>query len=181
MRLRWGVGLVGGVAAALLGPGAAQATFQPELYYKPPLIRVLDHVGHNSQELVVIGREGASFTFVNNGFSPFAVDPESEPGCVASTVSTCPIAGIERIVVFLGPMDDSLDINLGASARKVKQIGKGGPDTDELNGTRGKQRLLGGEGDDTLRGGAGKDVLIGGPGEDTCRGGPGRDVIESCE
>jgi Ca2+-binding RTX toxin-like protein len=134
-----------------------------------------------SQELVVIRRDGPNFTFVNNGFSPFMVDPESDPGCVASAVSTCPVAGVRRMVVLLGPMDDSLDINLGRSSRKVKQIGKGGPDTDKLNGRRGKQKLLGGEGDDTLRGGAGKDVLIGGPGTDLCIGGGGNDVVKSCE
>ena len=119
----------------------AHATFQPELYYKPPLIRVLDHEGHMSQELVVIRRGGANFTFVNNGFSPFLINPESDPGCVGGDPATCPVAGVERMVVLLGPMNDSLDIDLGRSARRVKQIGKGGEDSDVLTGRRGPQRL----------------------------------------
>lgn len=171
------------IAAALTLSGAAiaEATFQPTIYYKPPLIRVLDHSDHLSQEFIVIRRAGAKFTFENEALSPFAMEPGSDPGCEFAAVATCPIKGVERMVVLLGPMNDSLDISLGRSARKVRQAGYGGEDMDELTGGRGRQKLAGGDDADTLRGGPGRDLLIGGPGTDTCRGGPGRDVIRSCE
>jgi Ca2+-binding RTX toxin-like protein len=181
MWLRRGVVLIAGVAMALFATSAARATFQPELYYKPPLIRVFDNVQHLSVEDVLIRRSGNLFGFENLSGSPFLIDPASDPGCVGSSVSTCPVAGVERMKVFLGPMDDSLDINLGRSADRVQQSAAGGPDADEMTGARGRQRFAGGPGNDTLRGGTGKDVLIGGTGDDTCRGGPGKDIVKSCE
>src|SRR5215207_4429859 len=114
-RRLWLFGLSG--IAVLAGADAARATFQPALFYDPPLIRVLDYFSHNSEEHVVIRRDGADFTFENLApGSPFTQAAGSDKGCTFSAVSRCPVAGIERMVAFLGPMDDSLDIGLGRSA-----------------------------------------------------------------
>jgi hypothetical protein len=176
-------GHVAGIALAvsLAAAGTALATFQPNLLYKPPVIEMRDIDSHNSVEDVTVRRVGSDFTF-HNEVSPVMLDPASDPGCeTQAKVVACPRAGIEKIVVKLGNMDDAGDIDLGKSADKVKQILKGQDGEDGLTGAAGVQKLVGGNQNDALIGGPGPDILIGGSGEDICDGGPGHDEFIGCE
>jgi hypothetical protein len=172
-----GIGLT-----ALIAAPHALATFQPELLYQPPLLKLRDYKTHVSFESVVAERVGPDIGITSEP-SPVALDPKSDPGCEGILGGfKCPVAGVDRLVINLGGNDDSALIDLGAHASKVpSQIVRGGPDEDTLTGKAGTQRFVGGSEDDILRGGPGRDVLIGGPGDDTCRGGQGRDVLKSCE
>jgi RTX calcium-binding nonapeptide repeat (4 copies) len=161
--------------------GVASATFQPTVLYQPPLLRALDFQLHDSVENTLVEPNGRFALAVLNGPTPPAVDPESDPGCGLITGGvTCPVAGLERVVVSLGAMNDTGRIDLGRHARRLKQRIIGGAGEDGLTGGRGTQRLLGGPDNDILQGGPGRDVLVGGPGDDACNGGPGRDVVRSC-
>ena len=95
--------------------------------------------------------------------------------------SRAPSTASREIVLVLGNLNDSAEIDLGDSSDDVRQIVKGQDDNDKLNGAEGVQKLLGGDGKDKLRGGPGHDILIGGPGKDDCNGGPGKDELKSCE
>jgi len=165
---------------AVVGVGVAWATFTPTVLYKPPVIKALDHSSHSSVENVEVRRVDSNFTF-NSSPAPFVIDPGSDPGCDNDAVVSCPKAGVKKIVVLLGALNDSADIRLGASADKVKQIVKGQDGEDELVGGKGIQKLSGGDQNDTLIGGPGPDILIGGQGEDICDGGSGHDEFISCE
>jgi len=181
MRARLVTGLT--IAATLsIGVGVALATFQPTVLYKPPALKLKDHISHTSIEDIKVRRAGSDFTVVADGTSPPTMNPASDPGCefIPSGVS-CPREAINKVTLLLGPENDVGDIDLGASADKVTQILKGEGDNDDLFGGDGSQKLVGGEGDDELEGGPGKDVLIGGPGLDICDGGPGKDTIKDCE
>ena len=167
-------------SVALVVP-AALATFNGSVLYDPPKIKVKDFMVHSSAEEVTVRRAGSDFMLVAQPL-PLAMDPNSDPGCAGITDGvSCPRAGIERILLFLGTRADSADIHLGASADDVVQVVKGEKGKDDLKGGSGRQKLAGGPGADTLRGGPGADLLIGGPGDDSCRGGRGQDVIRSCE
>ncbi len=168
-KLIFGVSL----AALLASAGVALATFQGSVLYKPPLLKFTDFSSHNSQEDVIVRREGSDLT-ITSFPAPPNIDPASDPGCesISGGVS-CPRQGVEKLLVLLGGAVDSADIDLGASADKVKQVIKGQADGDVLNGGDGTQKLKGGKGSDELMGGPGKDILIGGPGQDSCQRRPG--------
>ena len=164
-----------------VGVGVALATFQPNIFYDPPVIKVTDIASHNSVENMTIRRDGPDFTF-HNEISPPMVDPASDPGCESKGGAVaCPRAGVEKITVRLGNMNDAADIRLGKSSESVRQVVSGEDGEDDLEGWKGKQKLRGGEGNDTLAGNDGPDVLDGGPGEDICAGGDGEDVLIDCE
>ena len=175
MRIRLAVGITSVIV--LTTAAAAWATFQPSLVYDPPKIVARDHPEHDSAENVTVRREGSAFTFASTP-TPFQT---SSPECENTSVISCPRGGIERIVVFLGTLDDQADIDLNASAEEVTQVLKGQDGEDTLVGHEGIQRLAGGADDDILRGGPGPDILKGGNGTDTCDGGPGHDELLSCE
>ncbi|MDX6585655.1 MAG: hypothetical protein QOI31_128 [Solirubrobacterales bacterium] len=171
------------VTAVLLltGAGFAFATFQPAILYKPPVITANDIATHNSVENMTIRRDGPDFVFTNE-ISPPAIDPASDPGCEAKAGKVfCPRAGVKKIIINLGDMDDAADIRLRRSSRSVKQILNGEAGEDDLEGWKGKQKLKGGEGDDTLAGNDGADILNGGPGTDICAGGSGDNLFIDCE
>ena len=99
---------------------------------------------------------------------------------------TCAVDFITRLVIDLGPGDDTI------AAAPTLPIGMhaeihGGPGRDTLRGADGSNDLLfgdegddvldGGFGDDTLDGGAGDDVLTANLGADVYRGGPGIDQL----
>jgi len=94
--------LILGSGLSLALAGAALATFQPTLLYKPPVIKATDIDTHNSVEDVTIRRDGALFTF-DNEVSPFVLDPASDPGCEGKggTIG-CPREGVKKIIVKLG-------------------------------------------------------------------------------
>jgi RTX calcium-binding nonapeptide repeat (4 copies) len=169
------------VALPLVGVGIALATFQPTILYKPPVIKAMDIASHNSVENMTIRRDGPDFTFENE-VSPPMIDPASDPGCESKAGKVaCARAGVEKIVVKLGDMNDAADIRLRRSSWSVKQKIDGQAGEDDLEGWKGKQKLRGGEGNDTLAGNKGADVLIGGDGTDICAGGQGEDLILECE
>ena len=166
-------------SGALAWAAVAWATFHPEVLYKPPVIKALDYVSHMSVEDVTVTRVGPGFLFAT-GDAGFMIAPESDPGCELADDVLCPREGVKKIIVLLGAMNDSAEIDLGHSADKVKQVLKGGDDNDDLTGGPGPQKLLGGEGNDELFGGAGPDVLDGGPGTDVCIGNS-KDTFKNCE
>jgi hypothetical protein len=168
------------LAALLASAGVALATFQGTVLYDPPLLKFTDFSGHMSEENVIVRRAGADFTMTASP-SPPTIDGDSDPGCeFTSGGVSCPRAGVERIVILLGGIADSVDIDLGASATAVDQIAKGQDGADDLVGGAGTQTLLGGPGEDTLRGGPGADFLRGGPGTDVCFAQP-IDTVIGCE
>ena len=99
---------------------------------------------------------------------------------------TCAVDFITRLVINLGPGDDTI------AAAPTLPIGmhaeiNGGPGRDTLRGADGSNDVLNGEeGDDVLDGGFGDDTINGGPGDDAItanlgadvyRGGPGIDSL----
>jgi hypothetical protein len=99
---------------------------------------------------------------------------------------TCAVDFITRLVINLGPGDDTI------AAAPTLPIGmhaeiNGGPGRDTLRGADGSNDVLNGEeGDDVLDGGFGDDTVNGGPGDDAItanlgadvyRGGPGIDAL----
>jgi len=161
--VRFVTGSLGVLAATLVVAPVALATNLTGVLYKPPKIMLVDQFVSGSIENVTVTKAGSEFSFAQS----FGIvqDPASEPGCTDdfSTDYRCPVAGIKRIVLKLGTLDDAASIDLGSKATKVEQI------------------LKGGEGGDTLTGGPGPQLIDGGPGIDTCVGGPGRDTIRHCE
>ena len=174
--------LIGAVTGALaLGvAGLAWATTTGEVHYKPPLLQIVDHQLHGTQEDVEVVRSGSEFV-ITNPSSGLILSSDSDPGCTGSFAEYhCPRAGVEVLRIKTNDLDDRAQVDLKASAGKVKQFLLLGDGEDQGIGKTGKQKIVGGEGNDTLKGGAGPDILIGGPGDDTCKGGPGKDVIKSC-
>jgi hypothetical protein len=108
-------------------------------------------------------------------------------GCTGSATNvTCAVDFITRLVIVLGPGDDTI------AAAPTLPIGmhaeiSGGPGRDTLRGADGSNDVLrGDEGDDVLDGGFGDDTIDGGPGDDAItanlgadvfRGGPGIDAL----
>jgi len=159
----------------------ASGTLLGSVRYTPPKITLVDLPQTGSQEDVVVSKQGAEYSFAQPaGLGPHA---DSEPGCSKNTTNDfrCPVAGIKKIVLNLGELDDGAAIDLGSKARKVEQILRGGNGTDTLTGGPGSQTSYGGAGSDSIAGGAGRDFIDGGGGTDTCDGGPGRDRIRRCE
>jgi Ca2+-binding RTX toxin-like protein len=174
------VALALAAATSLAFAAVAFATVTPVLTYKPPSIKVKDHQLHMSSESFTIGREGNEFFF--QSASGLSIDPASDQGCFNDMGATfCEKKGVKKISVLTNDMNDTVEIDLGESADKVKQTIKGQDDNDDLIGGGGRQKLVGGEGDDELEGGPGRDILLGGPGLDICDGGPGKDTIKDCE
>jgi RTX calcium-binding nonapeptide repeat (4 copies) len=179
-RPTWTV-LAAACVAGLAIAATAFATAQPVLLYDPPRMTFRDLPDIDSTESVQVAKQAQDFTITSQP-SGMTVDPDSQDGCdpIAGGYA-CPVAGVERIVVKLGELVDSGQINLGSRARTVRQTLRGGEGGDDLNGGPGKQRLMGGEGGDEISGGRGDDFIDGGSGSDTCKGGPGEDVVRHCE
>jgi hypothetical protein len=108
-------------------------------------------------------------------------------GCTGNgTNVTCAVDFITRLVIDLGPGDDTIaaapTLPIGMHAEIL-----GGSGRDTLRGADGSNDLLlggdgddvldGGFGDDTLDGGAGDDVLTANLGADVYRGGSGLDQL----
>lgn len=172
--------LLAAIALLALAPQAL-ATFIASVRYTPPRITLIDLPEAGSQEDVVVSKEGHEYSFAQpSGLAPH---PGSEPGCSKNTTNDfrCPVAGIKKIVLKLGQMNDGAAIDLGSRAKTVGQVLRGGAGSDTLTGGPGAQRSYGGDDGDTITGGPGRDFIDGGDGTDTCIGGPGRDTIRHCE
>jgi RTX calcium-binding nonapeptide repeat (4 copies) len=179
MRVRTAA-LATAAATSLAFAAVAFATVTPTLKYTPPTIKVRDHSLHMTSENILIGRENDNFFF--QSATGMSIDPASDNGCSHDMGAiVCDRKGVKKIVVLTNDMNDTVEIDLGPSADKVKQIIKGQDDNDDLFGGAGSQKLVGGEGNDELEGGPGRDILLGGPGIDFCVGGPGVDTIKDCE
>jgi Ca2+-binding RTX toxin-like protein len=108
--------------------------------------------------------------------------------------ATCPLSGVDRIEVDMGPSDDKVEVldtlpipltaHLGEGSDKL--IGNGEPDFCFPEGTK-RNRCIGGGGNDVCITGQRNSDCVGGPGNDYCRhgagsdgcwGGPGNDVCE---
>jgi hypothetical protein len=98
-------------------------------------------------------------------------------GCTGTTSSvTCAVDFITRVVIFLGPGDDTIAAGPTLPIGMHAEI-HGGPGRDTLRGADGSNDLLvGDEGDDVLDGGFGDDTLSGGAGDDTLLANLGADV-----
>jgi hypothetical protein len=131
----------------LLGASTASATFQPTVLYQPPVVKALDYVLHDSVENVVIEQHGRyALSFLSTP-SPLTMAKKSDPGCgFISGGVTCPAAGLTRLIVKLGSMNDTAMVDLGRYAGSIKQAVNGGSGLDELEltGRAGAQRLAGG-------------------------------------
>ncbi len=177
-------GLKLGIATlvALIVSGSVAVAFTaPMVLYEPPVVKMFDIDTNNTVENMVVNQDG-NFLLFSSTPVQVAMHPDSDPGCDIDVSVGCPKEGIKKIVMNLGAMNDSGEFDLDSNtAKKIKQIAKGGADNDDLEGRDGTQILKGGEGNDELDGGPGKDVLIGGPGIDFCNGGAGDDTIKDCE
>jgi Ca2+-binding RTX toxin-like protein len=97
-------------------------------------------------------------------------------GCTGNATNvTCAVDFITRLVIDLGPGDDTI------AAAPTLPIGmhaeiRGGPGRDTLRGAGSNDVLLGGDGDDVLDGGVGDDTLDGGAGDDVLTANLGADV-----
>lgn len=108
-------------------------------------------------------------------------------GCTGNANNvTCAIDFITKLVIVLGPGDDTIaaapTLPIGMHA---ELFGGPGRDTlrgadgsnDVLNGDEGDDLLDGGFGDDTIDGGAGDDTITANLGADLYKGGPGIDAL----
>src|SRR4051794_7748657 len=108
-------------------------------------------------------------------------------GCTgSSTAGTCAVDFITKLVIDLGPGDDTISgaptLPIGMHAEIAGGAGRDvlrGADgsNDVLNGGDGDDALDGGFGDDTVLGGAGDDVITANIGADVYRGGTGFDTL----
>jgi Ca2+-binding RTX toxin-like protein len=108
-------------------------------------------------------------------------------GCTGTgNAVTCAVDFITRVVINLGPGDDTIAVSPTIPIGMHAEI-HGGPGRDTLRGADGSNDVLvGDEGDDVLDGGFGDDAVDGGPGDDALvanlgadvfRGGPGIDAV----
>jgi hypothetical protein len=108
-------------------------------------------------------------------------------GCTGTgTNVTCAVDFITRVIINLGPGDDTIAVGPTLPIGMHAEI-HGGPGRDTLRGADGSNDILtgdegddvldGGFGDDTLDGGSGDDALTANLGADTYRGGTGIDAL----
>src|SRR5688500_1331915 len=141
---------------------------------------------------------GTNYTFT---------DATATPGTVGAPCSavpntnpvTCPAAGVNRLELRMGDLDDSAVVNADTTSLILGEDGgddlTGGGGADQVDGGDGADTLNGGAGNDEvnaetvgtflnevvgltnqLDGGAGDDMLNGGGGQDTAQGGGGNDT-----
>jgi Ca2+-binding RTX toxin-like protein len=99
-------------------------------------------------------------------------------GCVQpvdETTASCDRAGVTRVVIDTGDLDDAVTVGeLG-----VPITVRGGSGNDTISTGASDDVLDGGSGNDTIDGGAGNDTLTGGDGDDQLSAGGGDDVIDA--
>lgn len=120
---------------------------------------------------ITINQVGTNFTITDTGDAQFSF---SLPCFLSGAGVACPVAGINRVVVNAGDLQDRITKNAN-----VRGELNGGDGNDVIIGgpTPGSNVLTGGNGDDTITGGTGADSLTGGPGKDTITGGGGVDLV----
>jgi len=165
-------------AAALAALAIAPAAHAATVTVEGGALRVLASPGEvNGISVPVPDYSKGTLTVSDNSTPPTAAGPCSKaPG--ASDV-TCPGAGIGRLEVDAGDLDDAVTVNA-----PLPSTLRGGPGADALNfapvafGPPPGATLDGGDGGDWLTGGPGNDRLQSGPGDDYASGGPGDDVVQ---
>lgn len=130
---------------------------------------------------LIVADEAGSVTTLGAGCS----DPDGEG------TATCARAGVTRIVIDSGGLDDTVsvgdvglpvEVHAGAGNDQVSTAASddlldGGPGNDTLDAGAGNDQLVGGDGDDQLLAGTGQDHVDAGAGDDTIDGDLGPDVI----
>ncbi|WCB93812.1 hypothetical protein DSM104299_02531 [Baekduia alba] len=98
-------------------------------------------------------------------------------GCTGNATNvTCAVDFITRLVIQLGPGDDTITGTPSLPIGMHAEI-SGGPGRDTLRGTDASNDVLAGdEGDDVLDGGFGDDTVSGGAGDDAITANLGADV-----
>lgn len=96
------------------------------------------------------------------------------PCVVGSGGASCPVAGLNRVVIETGDGNDTI-----TKTANIASVLRGGDGDDTINAgpNPGTNILEGGNGNDRLAGGPHKDALVGGPGNDVMSGGEGHDNV----
>ena len=103
---------------------------------------------------VRMSSDGSRITFTDSGrTSGSAIRIRTDGSCTVSRASgSCPAAGVTRIDVATGELDDTVTQSTGIPSGLMGGIGN-----DRLTGGTGDDRLVGEAGADTLNGGTGRD------------------------
>ncbi|MDZ4074028.1 MAG: calcium-binding protein [Hylemonella sp.] len=102
------------------------------------------------------------------------------PDQLADLLQTTPLDAAQSAILagfnykFAGPIDATVDANLGGSTGADVLVGRAG--NDKLETGSGNDILIGGQGDDQLIGGYGNDQMVGGQGNDYLNGQWGTDT-----
>ena len=134
--------------------------------------------------------DGGNYTFTDTTATVTLVDPQCTQ--TGPNTVTCPAAGVTRLEIRLGDLDDTAVVTPDTPSLMLGEEGG-----DDLTGGGGQDQLDGGDGEDTLKGSAGNDEvnaesvgvfldevaglrnqLDGGPGDDTMNGGGGQDTVQ---
>jgi Ca2+-binding RTX toxin-like protein len=135
--------------------------------------QITANAANNRANNITIVRLGANFVLRDLGDTMTA-----GPGCfqLAANAVRCPAAGVTRLVVNAGNLNDRVNNTTTTTA--------------VFNGGAGNDTLIGGPANDILRGGAGNDTMLGNggndssvaetvrDGRDTFNGGAGRDTAD---
>src|SRR5215211_844777 len=174
-------------AAALAALAIAPAAHAATVTVEGGALRVLASPGEvNGISVPVPDYSKGTLTVSDISTPPTAAGPCSKaPG---ATDVTCPGAGIGRLEVDAGDLDDAVTVNAplpstlrggpGADALDFAPVAFGPPPGATLEGGDGGDWLQSGPGDDSAPGGPGDDGVQGDLGGDTVDGGEGADALE---
>ncbi|GIF23941.1 Ca2+-binding RTX toxin-like protein [Actinoplanes tereljensis] len=135
--------------------------------------QITANAANNRANNITITRVGANFVLRDLGDTMTA-----GPGCVriAANAVRCPAAGITRLAVNTGNLNDRVN-----NTTTTTGLLTGGPGNDVLIGGPGSDVLTGGFGNDTMIGNRGNDRAVAEAvrdGRDTFNGGAGRDTTD---
>jgi Ca2+-binding RTX toxin-like protein len=135
------------------------------IYTDADLATVLSYRAASAQRNDVDAQlTGGNLVVTDAGVTSIA-DADGAGGCTATgNRATCPTAGITRIRIRLGDLNDVLSVS-AALPTTASLLGEGGD--DYLAGGIQGEFMDGGDGNDTIRPGSGGDHVDGGPGSDT--------------
>jgi hypothetical protein len=169
VRVAAGIAAIGAVALAPAGAAAATVT------HEAGSSAIAYRGGPGEANAVTVTSVAGALVVTETGSAPLG---EVGDCSVLSTRGvSCPSAGVTRIDLAGGDMDDQLT---NATAMPAQLSGEAGADV--LRGGAGADVLDGGDGADTLLGGAGDDTIAPGPGTpladaDSISGGDGIDSV----
>src|SRR3954452_22230235 len=182
---RIGLGVVGGVAAALLLPAAAFATTAE---INGAIVDVA--AGSGEANGINVDKTAANYLITDTS-APISAGP----GCsfqAGFKRVVCSDAGISRVRVNAGNLDDTVSILYTATTPATINGGggidtlNGGPGNDTIDAQQGANTgfgtevMFGNDGNDTVTGSSTPSIssdLDGGPGNDDLEGGAGSDFM----